>query len=83
MPEHKMEGEDPVLEGADGEEELLVLSPVPSSISLIIRVLRKEVGGLMSVVSFAQGTSTSQGTNLTTASRRRVRIKTEVFNPHC
>lgn len=81
MLERKMEGEDPVLEGADGEEELLVLSPVPSSISLIIRVLRKEVGGLMSVISFAQGTS--QGTNLTTASRRRVRIKTKVFNPHC
>lgn len=53
MHECKMEGEDPVRRGADGEEELLVLSLVSSSISLIIRVLRKEVGGLGSVVSFA------------------------------
>lgn len=44
-----MEGEDPVLQGADGEEELLVLSPVQSSISLTITVLRREVGGLGSV----------------------------------
>lgn len=51
MLECKMEGEDPVLQGADGEEELLVVSPVPSSISWIIRVLRKGVGGLGSVVS--------------------------------
>ncbi|PKU46263.1 hypothetical protein llap_3431 [Limosa lapponica baueri] len=39
--ECKMEREDPVLRGADGEEELPVLSPVPSSTSWIIRVLRR------------------------------------------
>lgn len=53
MLECKMEREDPVLQGTDGEDELLVRSPVPSSINLRIRVLRKEVGSLGSVVSFA------------------------------
>lgn len=48
-----MEGEDHVLWGADGEKELPVLSPVPSSISLIFTVLRNEAGSLGSVVAIA------------------------------